>query len=309
MARDGRRRQRTRPFRRRARAAAARSDQAFADGAPPRRAEPLALHLQRHLHLYRRRRRGRDRRSGPGRRFASLRRCSPRSRARRSRRSSSPIPIAITAPAQRGSARRPARGWSAPRRSCPAAMGRPASIPPTTATIRPTRSSPTASDCKAPAYSIEAVATPGHCSNHLCFALIEENALFSGDHVMAWSTSVVAPPDGSMRAYMASLDKLRGRAETIYWPGHGGPVVEPQRYLRASDPSPAPAGSLDPGRARRRPADDSRPRRQGLRGDQPLADPRRGPIDPRASRRPRRARTGRRRDRGTAARRDTGWTR
>jgi glyoxylase-like metal-dependent hydrolase (beta-lactamase superfamily II) len=82
-------------------------------------------------------------------------------------------------------------------------------------------------------FSIEAVATPGHCSNHLCLALVEENALFSGDHVMAWSTSVVAPPDGSMRAYMASLDKLRGRTEAIYWPGHGGPVVEPQSYLRA----------------------------------------------------------------------------
>lgn len=82
-------------------------------------------------------------------------------------------------------------------------------------------------------YTIEAVATPGHCSNHLCLALLEENALFSGDHVMAWSTSVVAPPDGSMRAYMASLDKLRGRDETVYWPGHGGPVAEPQRYLRA----------------------------------------------------------------------------
>jgi glyoxylase-like metal-dependent hydrolase (beta-lactamase superfamily II) len=82
-------------------------------------------------------------------------------------------------------------------------------------------------------YTIEAIATPGHCSNHLCFALLEEGALFSGDHVMAWSTSVVAPPDGSMRAYMDSLDKLRGRAETVYWPGHGGPVVEPQRYVRA----------------------------------------------------------------------------
>jgi glyoxylase-like metal-dependent hydrolase (beta-lactamase superfamily II) len=82
-------------------------------------------------------------------------------------------------------------------------------------------------------YTMEAVATPGHCSNHLCFALVEEDALFSGDHVMAWSTSVVAPPDGSMRAYMDSLDRVRGRAETIYWPGHGGPVVEPQRYLRA----------------------------------------------------------------------------
>ena len=77
------------------------------------------------------------------------------------------------------------------------------------------------------------MATPGHCSNHLCFALLEEEALFSGDHVMAWSTSVIAPPDGSMSAYMASLDKLRARGERIYWPGHGGPVVEPQRYVRA----------------------------------------------------------------------------
>ena len=82
-------------------------------------------------------------------------------------------------------------------------------------------------------FTMEAVATPGHCSNHLCFALLDNGVLFSGDHVMAWSTSVVAPPDGSMRAYMDSLDKVRGRAETIYWPGHGGPVVEPQRYLRA----------------------------------------------------------------------------
>ncbi len=82
-------------------------------------------------------------------------------------------------------------------------------------------------------FTIEAIATPGHCANHLCFALLEENALFSGDHVMAWSTSIVAPPDGSMGAYMASLDKLRGRNETIYWPGHGGPVTEPQRYVRA----------------------------------------------------------------------------
>ena len=82
-------------------------------------------------------------------------------------------------------------------------------------------------------FTIEAVATPGHCANHLSFALLDENALLSGDHVMAWSTSVVAPPDGSMRAYMDSLDKLRARPETIYWPGHGGPVLEPQRYLRA----------------------------------------------------------------------------
>jgi glyoxylase-like metal-dependent hydrolase (beta-lactamase superfamily II) len=82
-------------------------------------------------------------------------------------------------------------------------------------------------------FTIEAVATPGHCGDHLCLALLEERALFSGDHVMAWSTSVVAPPDGSMGAYMASLEKVRRRDETIYWPGHGGPVLEPQRYVRA----------------------------------------------------------------------------
>ncbi len=82
-------------------------------------------------------------------------------------------------------------------------------------------------------FSIEAIATPGHCSNHLCFAFLEEGVLFSGDHVMAWSTSVIAPPDGSMRGYMDSLEKLRRRDEKIYWPGHGGPVLEPQRYLRA----------------------------------------------------------------------------
>ncbi len=82
-------------------------------------------------------------------------------------------------------------------------------------------------------FTIEGVATPGHCGDHLCLALLEERALFSGDHVMAWSTSVVAPPDGSMSAYMASLEKVRRRDETIYWPGHGGPVLEPQRYVRA----------------------------------------------------------------------------
>ncbi len=82
-------------------------------------------------------------------------------------------------------------------------------------------------------FTLEAIATPGHASNHLCYALAQDNALFSGDHVMAWSTSVVAPPDGSMTDYMASLDRLRGRPERVYWPGHGGPVNDPPRYLRA----------------------------------------------------------------------------
>jgi len=84
-----------------------------------------------------------------------------------------------------------------------------------------------------PGWRLQAVETPGHMANHLAFALPQENALFSADHVMAWATSVVAPPDGSMSDYMASLEKLRQRDETIYWPGHGGPVLDPQRFVRA----------------------------------------------------------------------------
>jgi glyoxylase-like metal-dependent hydrolase (beta-lactamase superfamily II) len=83
-----------------------------------------------------------------------------------------------------------------------------------------------------PGWTLVAVETPGHTMNHLAFALPEQQALFSGDHVMAWSTTIVAPPDGAMRAYMESLDKLRGRDETVYFPGHGGPVREPARFLR-----------------------------------------------------------------------------
>jgi glyoxylase-like metal-dependent hydrolase (beta-lactamase superfamily II) len=81
-------------------------------------------------------------------------------------------------------------------------------------------------------WTLVAIETPGHTMNHLAFALPEADALFSGDHVMAWSTTVVAPPDGQMRAYMDSLDKLRGRTEAIYWPGHGGPVRDPGRFVR-----------------------------------------------------------------------------
>ena len=82
-------------------------------------------------------------------------------------------------------------------------------------------------------WSLVALDTPGHASNHLCFALPQERAVFSGDHVMAWSTSIVAPPDGNMTDYMASLDKMRARDDAVLWPGHGGPVTEPQRYMRA----------------------------------------------------------------------------
>lgn len=81
-------------------------------------------------------------------------------------------------------------------------------------------------------WTLEAIATPGHTSNHLAFALRETKALFSGDHVMGWSTSVVSPPDGDMSAYMASLEKLMERDDRVYYPGHGDAVEKPQRLVR-----------------------------------------------------------------------------
>jgi glyoxylase-like metal-dependent hydrolase (beta-lactamase superfamily II) len=85
-------------------------------------------------------------------------------------------------------------------------------------------------------FTIEAVTTPGHTANHMAFVFREGNLLFSGDHVMAWSTPVVAPPDGAMSDYMASLQKLAKRSEPIYLPGHGGAVRDApafvQHYIR-----------------------------------------------------------------------------
>jgi glyoxylase-like metal-dependent hydrolase (beta-lactamase superfamily II) len=77
---------------------------------------------------------------------------------------------------------------------------------------------------------ITAIATPGHTSNHLSF--VYEDALFTGDHVMGWSTTVVVPPDGDMAVYMRSLDKLRQREDRIYYPAHGDPVTKPNQYVR-----------------------------------------------------------------------------
>ncbi len=87
---------------------------------------------------------------------------------------------------------------------------------------------------KGPGWTFEAVHTPGHTSNHMCFALAEERALFTGDHVMGWSTTVVSPPDGDMRAYCDSLRKLQARRhDAIYWPTHGGPITEPRPFVDA----------------------------------------------------------------------------
>jgi glyoxylase-like metal-dependent hydrolase (beta-lactamase superfamily II) len=82
-------------------------------------------------------------------------------------------------------------------------------------------------------FSLTAVATPGHTSNHMCVAFPEEEALFTGDHVMGWSTTVVSPPDGDMSDYMASLQKVIHRNDKVLWPTHGGPVTDPQPFLRA----------------------------------------------------------------------------
>lgn len=81
-------------------------------------------------------------------------------------------------------------------------------------------------------WTLTALATPGHTSNHLCFALAETQALFSGDHVMGWATSVVSPPDGDMGAYMASLERLLERDDRVYYPGHGEAVENPRRLVR-----------------------------------------------------------------------------
>ena len=81
-------------------------------------------------------------------------------------------------------------------------------------------------------WTLETVLTPGHTANHASFALDGTGILFSADHVMAWSTSIVAPPDGAMTDYMASLDRLLMRDDRIYLPGHGGPVTAPQAFVR-----------------------------------------------------------------------------
>jgi glyoxylase-like metal-dependent hydrolase (beta-lactamase superfamily II) len=80
-------------------------------------------------------------------------------------------------------------------------------------------------------WTLEAVHTPGHTSNHLCFAFKEENVLFSGDHVMGWSTTVVTQPDGDMGDYMRSLEKLQRRDDATYWPTHGAAITDPKTHL------------------------------------------------------------------------------
>jgi glyoxylase-like metal-dependent hydrolase (beta-lactamase superfamily II) len=83
-----------------------------------------------------------------------------------------------------------------------------------------------------PGWTLTAVHTPGHTSNHLCYALAEEKALFTGDHIMGWSTTVVSPPDGDMADYMRSLQLLMDRDDAVYYPAHGPQIDTPQRLAR-----------------------------------------------------------------------------
>jgi glyoxylase-like metal-dependent hydrolase (beta-lactamase superfamily II) len=80
-------------------------------------------------------------------------------------------------------------------------------------------------------WSVEAITTPGHCANHMAYALKDTDVLFAGDHVMGWATTIVAPPDGAMSDYMASLNKLAKRPEQIYFPGHGPAIKEATRFV------------------------------------------------------------------------------
>lgn len=82
-------------------------------------------------------------------------------------------------------------------------------------------------------WTVKAISTPGHASNHMAFALLDENALFCGDHIMGWSTTVVAPPDGNMSAYMASLDAVIAQDFSVLWPTHGPPIFAPSAFLAA----------------------------------------------------------------------------
>ena len=86
---------------------------------------------------------------------------------------------------------------------------------------------------RGPDWTLRAMATPGHTSAHLCFHLMEDNALFSGDHVMGWSTTVISPPDGNMAAYFASLDKVRALAPAVIYPTHGPPIDQPGPFIDA----------------------------------------------------------------------------
>ena len=180
--------------------------------------------------------RGKSRSSIPVRSMRRiLRHCSTRCAARPSLIFSSPTPTAIIRPAvprikAATGAVVLAEGPHRPAR--PLHVGEAPRLDASNDTdFRPDRALHDGEVVAGPGWTIEAVATPGHTANHMAFALKEADLLFSGDHVMAWSTPVVAPPDGAMSDYMASLQKLARRSEPVYLPGHGGAVRDAPRFV------------------------------------------------------------------------------
>jgi hydroxyacylglutathione hydrolase len=97
--------------------------------------------------------------------------------------------------------------------------------------FRPDRRIGEGATVRGPGWTLTAVATPGHTADHLSFAWGEANALFSGDHVMGWATTLISPPDGDLGAFRRSLARLQARPETVYYPGHGAPVRDPQAVV------------------------------------------------------------------------------
>ena len=221
-----------------------------------RRQQSRAVHLQGHGELHRRPRQGRDPRSRSRTTTPMSPRCSMPCAAKPSPTFSSPIPIATIRRRCRRSRRRPARrftprartGW---RGRCISA--RPAgSTPAADMDFRPDVALADGEVVTGDGWTIEALTTPGHTANHMAYAFREADLIFSGDHVMAWSTSIVAPPDGAMSDYMASLEKLARRSEPIYLPGHGGAGARRAALRAELHPSPAGARGVDPAAARQR---------------------------------------------------------
>ncbi len=133
-------------------------------------------------------------------------------------------------------------------------------------------------------WNVEAVYTPGHISNHLCFAVKEDKALLSGDHVMGWSTAVISPPDGNMADYFASLRKLLPREETLYIPTHGSEIRNPNPFVQAYIEHRLGREAQIMARLKEGPADHPRDGRQELRRYAAAPARRRRPLDAGASR-------------------------
>ena len=233
-------------------------------GSPPRRAaralqQSEPVHLHRHGQLHRGQGQRRHHRSRPGRRGAcqGAARCGARRDGDAYPRHPHPSRPFAEHRADQGRHRRARsmpKARTAPRGRASRAKSTIRNPAPTAISGRTSRSR-TATSSKAHGWRLEAVATPGHTANHLAFAWPERKINFVGDHVMGWSTSIVAPPDGSMIDYMDSLDRLASRDEDLYFSGHGPEIPEGaalRALPRAAPPRPRSLDPASPRQGRRR---------------------------------------------------------